>query len=201
MPKVYSPNPAFNGRRGDIVFKDGVADVADDDPQMRVMRKHGYGIGERPQAMPVPVDELPVHFDGHVTQGEPLRDAAVDPKPEDYLAPINAGKANPHSPEVVAPEIHHDGPAGLKPGEVHVDDPAAQEADEKALAKAVLVDNMDKGEAVAQAAGPDENDTEDDGTPKRSASKATWVAYAVALGADEGEAEAMSRNDLVEKYG
>jgi hypothetical protein len=31
--------------------------------------------------------------------GTPLRDAAVDPKPEDFLAPINAGEANPHGPD------------------------------------------------------------------------------------------------------
>jgi hypothetical protein len=31
-----------------------------------------------------------------------IRDAAVDPRPEDFLPPTNAGQANPHGPEVVA---------------------------------------------------------------------------------------------------
>lgn len=46
--------------------------------------------------------------------GTPLRDAAVDPRPEDYLAPTNAGEpgplGDPHGPHVVAPEI---------PGSIH----------------------------------------------------------------------------------
>jgi hypothetical protein len=34
--------------------------------------------------------------------GTPLRDAAVDPKPEDFLPPTYAGQANPHGPHVVS---------------------------------------------------------------------------------------------------
>lgn len=41
--------------------------------------------------------------------GTPLRDAAVDPRPGDFLPPTNAGVpgplGNPHSRHVVAPEI------------------------------------------------------------------------------------------------
>lgn len=41
--------------------------------------------------------------------GAPLRDAAVDPRPGDYLAPVNAGKpgpaGDPHGPNVVSVEI------------------------------------------------------------------------------------------------
>jgi len=136
--------------------------------------------------------------------GSALRDAAVEPESDDFLAPINAGDADPHGPEVVAPEIHHEGPKGLKPGDVHVDDPAAQEADESALAEAVLVDNMDKNEAM-QAASDEADDeadaTPDDGTPHRNASKADWQAFAIANGMDEAEAEAASRSELIEKYG
>lgn len=139
----------------------------------------------------------------HERFGAPLRDAAVDPKPDDFLAPINAGEADPHGPEVVSPEIHHDGPAGLKPGDVHVDDLPRQEADEKALAEAVLIDNKDKGEAVAAMGDEPDGveDAEDDGSPKHSASKAMWVDHAVEMGADRDEAEAMTRADLIEKYG
>lgn len=42
--------------------------------------------------------------------GTPLRDAAVNPKPSDFLPPTNAGVAgpggNPHGPNVISPEIH-----------------------------------------------------------------------------------------------
>lgn len=38
--------------------------------------------------------------------GSPLRDAAVDPRPSDFQAPVNAGKSgaegNPHSGHVVS---------------------------------------------------------------------------------------------------
>jgi hypothetical protein len=37
--------------------------------------------------------------------------------------------------------------------------------------------------------------------PKGNASKAEWVAYAVAQGADHDEADAMTRDDLAAKYG
>lgn len=39
------------------------------------------------------------------------------------------------------------------------------------------------------------------GTPAKSASKADWVAHAVSQGADQGEAEGMTKADLVERYG
>ena len=37
--------------------------------------------------------------------------------------------------------------------------------------------------------------------PARNGSKADWVAYAVSKGADQAEAEALSRDELVAKYG
>ena len=39
----------------------------------------------------------------HVTTvrvGTPIRDAAVDPQPGDFLAPVHAGQADPHGPGV-----------------------------------------------------------------------------------------------------
>lgn len=72
------------------------------------------------------------------TIGTPLRDAAVDPRPTDFLAPTNAGLAgeagNPHGPHVISPEIH--GSEGVRPvrsGPVS-DDPAAQDTEETAHA-------------------------------------------------------------------
>ncbi|MFH8646095.1 hypothetical protein ACH4B4_17175 [Streptomyces tendae] len=37
--------------------------------------------------------------------------------------------------------------------------------------------------------------------PARSASKAEWLAYAVAQGADEDEAEDATKDQLIEQYG
>lgn len=72
--------------------------------------------------------------------GSPLRDAAVDPKPWDYLPPTNAGEADPHGPLVVAPGIHGVGPKPIRGGEVFVDNPEQQDEAETALAEKVLVE-------------------------------------------------------------
>lgn len=70
--------------------------------------------------------------------GTPLRDAAVDPAPGDFLPPVNAGlegeEGNPHGPNVYAPGIH--GEQGIRPvlaGPVDAD-PATQSAAESAHA-------------------------------------------------------------------
>lgn len=39
------------------------------------------------------------------------------------------------------------------------------------------------------------------GPPAKSASKADWVAYAVAQGADEAEAEKTTKDELISAYG
>ena len=72
--------------------------------------------------------------------GSPLRDAAVDPKPWDFLPPINVGEADPHGPLVVAPGIHGVGPKPIRGGEVFVDNPDKQEKAETDLAEEVLVE-------------------------------------------------------------
>lgn len=38
-------------------------------------------------------------------------------------------------------------------------------------------------------------------TPSRSGSKADWVEFAVAAGADREEAEAMTRDELIDEFG
>lgn len=40
-----------------------------------------------------------------------------------------------------------------------------------------------------------------DGSPAKSAPKAEWVDHAVAAGADRGEVEQLTKDQLVEKYG
>lgn len=69
-----------------------------------------------------------------VQVGTKLRDAAVDPRPGDFLAPTNAGEpgelGNPHGPTVVSPEIHaSQGVRPVRPGAVS-SDPDVQEAAE-----------------------------------------------------------------------
>lgn len=74
-----------------------------------------------------PADPRTIDHDGGRV-GSAVRDAAVDPRPGDFLVPTNAGDSNPHGPDVVSPEVHaSQGVRPVKPGEVHVDDPAAQD--------------------------------------------------------------------------
>ena len=43
-----------------------------------------------------------IEAEGEVQIGTPLRDASVDPQPDDYVVPTNAGEADPHGPAVRA---------------------------------------------------------------------------------------------------
>lgn len=194
--KVHAPNRAFTGVRAGVVFKDGVgeADREKDSGALAYFTRQGYGIG-RAAEEPEPVERVDAREATHQQAGTPLRDAAVDPRKTDFLAPTNAGKADPHGPEVVAPEIHASGPKGIKPGDVHVGEPAKQDADETALAQAVLVEN--RPHPVANAAVADEPSER----PTKSASQKAWAAWAVSQGADAAEAEAATRKELIERYG
>lgn len=146
--KVYAPNEAYAGTVGGVTFEAGVAEVDEDALEMRYFRRQGYGVGERSPVLPYDkmeptVDGTPIDARDYATStlvGSPLRDAAVDPDPGDFLPPTNAGKANPHGPRVVAPGIHAEGPAGIRTGEVFVDDVRRQERAESAVAESVLVD-------------------------------------------------------------
>lgn len=151
MTKVYAPNKAYGGTVGGVKFEAGVADVADSSPEMSYFRKKGYGIGTaadpeaslsrdklEPTLAGVPIDAR--DYATSTPVGSHLRDAAVDPKPGDFLPPTNAGEANPHGPSVVAPGIHGVGPGPIRPGRVFVDDTDRQAAEETALAQDVLVD-------------------------------------------------------------
>lgn len=133
---------------GGLVFTDGVAET-DDPAIIGYAERHGYGVGHRKPTGET-VEDLPdsrdIHADSPVMVGTLLRDAAVDPKPEDYLPPVNAGKADPHGPEVVAPQLHGAGVGPIAPG-------AVTEDKEAALAEAVLVDGQDVGEATQAQAG------------------------------------------------
>ena len=151
MAKVEAPNKDYNGPGpGDAVFENGVAEV-DDEVALNYYRGAGYKVSGKVDnpvdPMPEPPD--PRELDDEV-MGTRLRDAAVDPQPEDFLAPLNAGKGNPHGSQVVSPEIHASGPAGIRPGEVFVEDTAKQEKRESEFAEARLVQRVTAAEAIEQ---------------------------------------------------
>ncbi|MFD6474386.1 hypothetical protein ACFWEH_12910 [Streptomyces anulatus] len=54
------------------------------------------------------------------------------------------------------------------------------------------------GEGITEAGEP--SPSAPDKAPAKSASKDTWVAWAVACGADEDEASKLTRDDLAEQY-
>jgi hypothetical protein len=99
----------FNLTPGAPYFVDGVA-YTDDPAFLGYARTaDGYTIE--------PVDQAPADYLTTVEQGRaaavgrpervgtPLRDAAVDPHPDDASIPMNAGLGlDPHGPEVVSPE-------------------------------------------------------------------------------------------------
>lgn len=149
MAKIEAPDSSFNGEIGGVKFENGVAET-DNVSVIGYAQSAGYKVSGK-TLNPRPDVEIadPRDLDSEAV-GTRLRDAAVDPRPEDFLAPVNAGEANPHGPEVVSPEIHaSNGPAGVRPGVVHVDDHGKQEAREKAYAEARLIQQMPAGEAVA----------------------------------------------------
>lgn len=89
------------------------------------------------------------------TIGTPLRDAAVDPLPGDFLGPTNAGAegelGNPHGPSVVNPGLHGvQDSRPIRPGEVS-GDADTQDADETAH----LVDWMPEADTPDPEPEPD----------------------------------------------
>lgn len=160
MAKVEAPNKEYNGPGpGGVTFENGVADV-EDESALNYYRGAGYKVSgkvDNPIESPEPPDPREVTDE---VVGTRLRDAAVDPEPEDFLAPINAGKENPHGSKVVAPEIHASGTSGIRPGEVRVEDAAKQEERERAFAKARLIQQKSAAEAI-KAEVPDVDDRGD----------------------------------------
>lgn len=139
---------------GGLVFTDGVAET-DNDAIIAYCEAQGYGIGSsKPSPVVADTDETSIgsvdsrtiHENGPEIVGTPARDAAVDPHPDDYLAPVNAGKADPHGPLVVAPEIHGSSRGPHVPG-------AVSEEKEKAAAERALVDGENVHDVSAALAG------------------------------------------------
>lgn len=170
-------------------FKDGVAEVEHlSDGAKAWLKSHGYGIGSASpkapeQDAPAPPDPRKVATE---QVGTRIRDAAVDPKPGDFLAPTNAGQANPHGPDVVNPGVHAEqGVRPVKGGDVHVGDPEAQNAAETKHAARVLA-----GQSITSAEQPAGN-----------ASTEAWREFALAQGVSVEELDGKSRDELREQYG
>jgi len=187
---IHSPQDDYTGDStfGDgtvLQFEDGKAEYDGElsDAVRGYLRGAGYGINSDP-AEPEedldPPDPRDVG-DGSIV-GTPLRDAAVDPHPDDFLPPVNAGKdgpeGNPHGSNVVAPEIHAAGDQIVVPGPVGtyveldnptinaltgeqqdgklglvISDPEVQQQRESEYAERALIGNGPVGEVVADMGG------------------------------------------------
>lgn len=196
MTTIYTPVKGYTGPGvGGLQFEDGRAET--DDPRVvAYCRAAGYGIDGPPpeREEPEPADPRE-HGTEHL--GTRLRDAAVDPEPGDFLPPTNAGESNPHGPAVVAPGIHAAPPSPIVPGPVTSEDPAAQEQRETSVAEKVLAMGQNVTEALADGINTDPQPER----PTKSATKGEWVEYAVASGMDREEAEATTKDALIERYG
>lgn len=201
--KISTPVAGFTGRTylGPLTldFHDGHAELDGDLPDgaRDYLLASGYGI-DGPAAEPAATVEEPAdpRDVGLEQVGSPLRDAAVDPAPEDFLAPTNAGQANPHGSTVVSPGIHALDSLPVAPGPVP-DDAGEQDAKETSLASAVLVEQQDVGDATKAAAG----ETSSEEQPKGNASRDDWATYALAHGASDDDIADLSRDQLREQYG
>lgn len=186
MAKVEAPNKDYKGPGpGGAEFVDGVAEV-DDEAALNYYRAAGYTVSgkvESPVESPEPPD--PRDLSDEVI-GTRLRDAAVDPEPSDFLAPLNAGEGNPHGSEVVSPEIHASGPSGIRPGPAFVEDVAKQEKREKEFAQARLVEQVTAAEAI-KAEVSDLDDRGDLGISDPGSADAGRAAAEDAATEDEGE--------------
>lgn len=154
MAKIEAPNKEYNGHGpGGAIFKDGVAET-DDEAALNYYRHAGYTVDGETVAGPDDSKIIDPRDVEDQVVGTRLRDAAVDPQEDDFLAPINAGQANPHGPDVVSPEVHGSGPAGILPGVVAVDNLDKQGQREQEFAKARLLQKQ----SVVDASGVDVDD-------------------------------------------
>lgn len=178
MAKITAPVEGFNGEIGGVQFKDGTAET-DNQAVISYCRNAGYAVDGTAKDLPE-APESPDPRNLPDPDAATLRDAAVDPKPEDFLAPTNAGEANPHGPEVVSPEIHaSEGVRPVKGGDVHVGDAGKQDAAETA--------HTEQGSFEASA-------------PAGNASKSDWEAYALTQGRAPEELDGLTRDQIRELF-
>lgn len=219
LHRIYAPNADYNGISAGVQFTAGVGETRNP-AAVAYFTRSGYGIDEPHPAFGKRetgteyVPEAPA-----IVRGPESRDAAVvenagGPLSDAFLPPTNAGHADPHGPAVVAPGLHAVGPAPIRPGLVHVDDPARQEAEETELAQRVLVDgepatmvesigrdgNVSAADDIAERTEAIAGGRTSGGRPALNASKAEWAAYAVSRGMNADEAEDATRTALQERY-
>lgn len=190
MTTINSPSATYSGTSTigptTLLFKDGVAEHDGDLPKgvAAYLEAQGFGIDGAAKVSEVPEPVDPRNLT--TTQlGSKLRDAAVDPKPVDFLAPSNAGEANPHGPAVVSPEIHaSEGVRPVRPGDVP--EPANQEANELKHAATIKENGAEPAVASGQPAG--------------NASRSDWFDYAVANGHQPDSLEDFTRDEIRDLY-
>ena len=222
--RVHAPNRGYSGISAGVQFVNGEATVHESNTgALDYFRKAGYGVDADPLTSHDKL-EPPAHVRPAIVQGgTPLRDAAVQPRDTDFLAPTHAGEADPHGPMVVSPQVHADGPKGVRPGPVDVDAPAEQDADETELAERVLVNNEDKPTVLAEIGAEESREQHEreaaaaeaaaerrrdlptatapgSATPTRNASQREWAAYAIGRGMDPEEADLATRAELIKRY-
>lgn len=170
--KVTAPVSDYSGTVGPVQFQDGAAEF---DPKEHPgvlsyflgagYNVAGYETNPEPPGLyaprPKPTAPAPGTPDNPtgVVGGVPPRDAAVVPDADGpwsdaFLPPTNAGKADPHGPDVVSPGLHAVPPAPIRPGEVFVDDLPRQEAEETRLASEVLSEGKLVTDVVPTFEGP-----------------------------------------------
>ncbi|MCZ7376542.1 hypothetical protein [Micromonospora sp. WMMC250] len=222
MARIEAPNKEYDGRIGDVVFKDGVAETND-----RAVIQYCQGAGYEVSGEvlnPLEASEVPDPREvGEEVSGTRLRDAAVDPREGDFLPPTNAGQANPHGPEVVAPGIHAvAGPGPIVPGpvgrleqtedggQVVITDTAEQQRRETTAAEQVFLERRsvpevtaELGEAVGQPAPEQQSADDRPEPPAGNASQEAWADWVIATHPelDEESVRAMKRDDLRAEYG
>jgi len=198
--KITAPVEGFSGVGvGGLVFTAGVAET-DNIAVIDYCRSAGYGVDDtKPtrskkatEPTTPPVDARDAASTSQ--RGNQLRDAAVDPDPDDFMPPVNAGKADPHGPDVVSPQVHATGAGDVAPGVVE-DDPDEQEADEVDHVESALQGRLDQA-------------------PGKNEKAEVWKAWAIQVETDQAAAadgtvpaetleqiNGMGRAELIKQYG
>ncbi|MFJ6235043.1 hypothetical protein ACIQH0_13155 [Streptomyces griseus] len=179
MARITTPVPGYSGQGpGGLMFQDGVGE-SDDPAVIAYCQGAGYGIDGEPPKRQVPEPPDPREVTTSVV-GARVRDAAVDPRPDDFRAPVNAGEANPHGPDVYAPGLPG---GGLQP-------------------TAPPMDPEDDGSAEVgtKEAGPETP------RPVQAAPVAEWRQWVLATQVDNdpevhAEVEKLTKAELIKKYG
>lgn len=142
MTKIQSPIEGFSGDTTfgvtKLKFENGAAEAKDvPEGVLSYLRSKGFTVDGKTIDLPEPPEPVDSRDVSENQLGSKLRDAAVDPQPEDFLPPVNAGKADPHGPKVVAPQIHAAKEQPVRPGKVSDDNKVQEKAESEYPAEAL----------------------------------------------------------------